>query len=165
MALQTNQKSYFREPVLGGIFNCNGKYVAPQKNYMCRKYKKRQPVKKKQLYPCYFEGCSKPSTYGYINDMKKISCLSHKKKDMRSLKGHFCYCKKRASYNYEGLHAKYCKKHSLDGMIIVKVQRCNYEGCKKIPSFYLPDDSGIKKCTRCAEHKLDGMISKKTTPS
>jgi hypothetical protein len=171
MAQQTKRRAYFTEPVLGGIINSRGKYVAPQKGYMCGKYKRNPNKKEKsctQMYPCYFEGCSKPSTYGYIEDMKRISCLEHKKENMRSLKGHFCHCKKRASYNYEGMGAKFCKKHSQEGMIIVNVRRCSHEGCTTIPTYYYPDKNNPNKklCVRCFEHKLEGMISKKkSTPS
>ena len=143
----------------------SGKYVAPQGKYMCRKHR-HNPNKKAEQRPkkrsCYFGKCPNSPTYGYIKDMERIACLEHKKENMRSLKGHFCHCKKRASYNYKGMVAKFCKKHSQEGMIIVKVRRCSYEGCTKIPTYYLPDETGKKIAVRCFEHKLEGMVSKKT---
>lgn len=142
-----------------GMYDNRGKYIPSQKEYMCGKYKDKSKKSKHikiQLYPCYFDGCKKPSTYGYIDDMKKISCIEHKKENMKSLKGYFCHCKKRASYNFKGLQAKYCKKHSQDGMILVNVRRCGHKGCDTIPTFNYPNK---RTCIRCYAHKLDGMIN------
>ncbi len=64
-------------------------------------------------------------------------------------------CKKRAGFNYSGEKAKYCKTHSLDGMVNVRSKRCIAENCDKQPIY---NYKGLKKRLYCSEHKLEGMI-------
>jgi len=51
---------------------------------------------------------------------------------------------------------KYCKKHSLEGMIDVKNKKCGVDGCKIRPHFNFP---GQRKGERCFKHAETGMIN------
>ncbi len=64
-------------------------------------------------------------------------------------------CKKQASFNYSGEKPKYCKSHSLDGMVDVVSKRCVAKDCKKQPNYNYKD---LKQRLYCKEHKLDGMV-------
>ena len=67
-------------------------------------------------------------------------------------------CKKRSTFNKNGLKALYCSEHKLDGMVDVKNKTCFHPNCKTIPNFNI---EGFK-ALYCSEHKLDGMINVKS---
>ena len=51
---------------------------------------------------------------------------------------------------------KYCKGHSLEGMIDVRNQTCEIDDCRTRPHFNLP---GTNKGIRCSKHSDVGMIN------
>ena len=47
-----------------------------------------------------------------------------------------CHCGRRASFNYENeLKVKFCGTHKENGMVYIKHQKCEFEGCKTRASF------------------------------
>jgi len=63
-------------------------------------------------------------------------------------------CKKRPTFNYEGLSAKYCSEHKEKNMIDVIHARCHEINCNKIPTF---NYEGLP-ANYCFEHKEVSMI-------
>lgn len=59
-------------------------------------------------------------------------------------------CSSRASFGYNN-EQKFCGKHKESDMKNNRHTKCEFLGCKKLPSF------GIKKPTHCSEHKTDEM--------
>jgi hypothetical protein len=68
-------------------------------------------------------------------------------------------CKNWASFNYEGLKARYCMVHKEDGMINVKDKKCDYDGCKTRPVY---NCEGELKGIYCTTHKKEGMVNVKS---
>ena len=68
-----------------------------------------------------------------------------------------CCDKGRLIYNYDGLPARYCPKHRLEGMVNVVAKRCSHEkGCRSpSPSFNFP---GSKGGVYCKKHQKPGMV-------
>jgi len=65
-------------------------------------------------------------------------------------------CRSGAVYNYLGIKkGRFCKTHSLKGMINVVSPNCEAEGCRSRPVF---NYFGIKKGRFCKKHSLEGMI-------
>ena len=64
-------------------------------------------------------------------------------------------CKISASCNFIGMQPKFCGKHKLNGMICIRSDRCNYDGCSTISNFNFEGETiGIY----CSVHKLPNMI-------
>ena len=58
-------------------------------------------------------------------------------------------------FNFEGeFYGKFCKKHAKIGMIDVKHKKCEYNGCKKRPTYNFEND----KPKFCFLHKEEKMI-------
>ena len=64
-------------------------------------------------------------------------------------------CKISASYNFEGISAKYCSLHKHEGMINVKSNKCEFERCNKQPLY---NKEGNNIALYCYLHKKEGMI-------
>lgn len=62
-------------------------------------------------------------------------------------------CKKGATYNFEGLSAKFCKGCSEDGMVDVYHTRCQATDCKKRPTYGLVKG----QAQYCKQHNKDRM--------
>ncbi|ABT14085.1 hypothetical protein MT325_M531L [Paramecium bursaria chlorella virus MT325] len=67
-------------------------------------------------------------------------------------------CKKQASYNTDGLKAKWCKAHKESEMINVIIKKCP---CGKIPSFNLPGELKGIHCVECKTSKMINVMSKR----
>jgi hypothetical protein len=59
-------------------------------------------------------------------------------------------CKSRASFGYNN-EQKFCSKHKESDMENNRHAKCEFQSCKKLPSF------GIEKATHCSEHKSEEM--------
>jgi len=64
--------------------------------------------------------------------------------------------KKGGCFNYSSKKTgKYCSYHALDGMINVRIYKCELNSiCEKAATYNYP---GIKPPIRCSEHKINGM--------
>jgi hypothetical protein len=59
-------------------------------------------------------------------------------------------------YNFEGHKAMYCSSHKQSGMVDVHHKKCNFSGCRKIPTCNFKCQT---KALYCFEHKIDKMIN------
>eukprot|EP00884_Botryococcus_braunii_P022371 jgi/Botrbrau1/8818/Bobra.0335s0008.1 len=65
-------------------------------------------------------------------------------------------CTKVPVFNFPGESCgRFCKQHSLEGMVDVKSRRCAHEGCEKYPAFNFPTETTSRFC---GEHKQKGMV-------
>ncbi|CAM9371141.1 unnamed protein product [Heterosigma akashiwo] len=53
------------------------------------------------------------------------------------------------------MKVRFCGTHKLDGMTCIAFKKCEYVGCKKIPTWNYRGERGRRFC---ATHKLDGMV-------
>ncbi|CAM9282088.1 unnamed protein product [Chrysoparadoxa australica] len=106
----------------------------------------------KQLV-CKQEGCKRGPSYGYD---RFTHCGRHKLPDMKYL-GKQCEkegCGKQPHYGQPGGPRSHCRKHQLEGMVLLdRRPTCVHEGCDKGPHYGPPGGSGMF----CGEHKLEGM--------
>ena len=65
-------------------------------------------------------------------------------------------CKKRATYNIEGLKEGYCKTHMSNGMTNVRSHHCSHYGCRLQPNYNI---EGQKQGLFCQTHRLDNMVN------
>jgi hypothetical protein len=65
-------------------------------------------------------------------------------------------CKNHAYYAIGGSLPTHCKMHKKEDMFNVLTLKCNFNGCKKYPSYNFSYAKGHDD--RCKIHKSDGMI-------
>ena len=68
----------------------------------------------------------------------------------------YAECKRTSMYNFEGHKALYCSSHKQSEMVNVHHKKCNFSGCRKIPTCNF---KGETKGLYCFEHKIDKMIN------
>lgn len=124
------------------------------KKTFCKEHAGELPKIKRGL--CNFP-CPKYASYGYPDTRKPLRCIQHILPEMEDVKSQRCVtCNlTRASFNLEGLPAKYCVNCATPEMLGVNNKKCITEGCTTQPSFNY--DGG--KPLFCGKCKLDEMIN------
>jgi hypothetical protein len=75
---------------------------------------------------------------------------------MINVKSHLCEeCSSQATFNVPGGKGKFCGKHRKEGMINVKIKKCEYSACKIQPSYGIIGE--VPKF--CVKHKTSEMIN------
>lgn len=100
----------------------------------------------KQNPICLTKDCGVYASFGLT---KPTHCNVHKLPAMKLLIGYNCQiagCKKRASFNYGGLKAKYCGSDKKTGMINVCATRCIKKICNVIATYGYPGNQ-VQFCT------------------
>jgi hypothetical protein len=112
------------------------------------------------------QGCKKTLELNLFADEEKEEKYYSKCEDCREkinskYKKNFCeICGIRASFNFAGEKSgRFCKEHSLPGMVNVKDKTCETDGCKVQPYYNF---EGKTKGRFCKEHSLPGMVNVKS---
>ena len=109
---------------------------------------------------CERDGCYKIPFYNVAGSKAGRFCATHKEPEMINVKDKTCErdgCYKIPNYNFAGSKAgRFCSDHKQDGMIDVKNRNCDEDGCDTHPTYGHPGFAP----TRCAQHKVDGMLVK-----
>ena len=94
----------------------------------------------------------------FIGDKKEYStCNTCRIKVNNKYKKNICeLCGISACFNNKELKwGRFCKEHSLPGMVDVKHSKCKYKECNKYPSY---NKEGESRPLYCKEHSLPGMV-------
>lgn len=115
-------------------------------------------------YKCFFEGCPKQRTHGFITDKLPSFCRDHAEKTMENKRERTCIhadgCPKRCSFGYpEDKVPSYCAEHCLVNMINITIAKCQHEGCPKNAGFGYPSST---KMEFCSDHSLPDMEDKRS---
>ena len=127
-----------------------------KKSLYCFKHKKEGMINRKRA-SCIAENCKTTAVFNYIGELVPIYCAKHKLEKMVDIHGKICEfegCYTHPGYNYEGLNARFCSPHKLEGMVLVTgtciIEKCNISAkynLEGLPAQY------------CSSHKSDEMIN------
>lgn len=138
-----------------------GKYETKEMIW-CKEHKGIDDVNNKNR-KCQYLNCLTLPTYGEKGTNKAVRCKTHKHIDdidiiNKNKQCQYHNCLTRAVFGKEGSKkALWCREHKeIDDVDVAnKDKECQYSDCSSRSNFGIPGE----KPSRCAKHKLDGMIT------